>query len=114
MSTADRLPGQVSEEVLVLQARTGYKAAFVVLFERHRPVAAALVRRVLDQREELDDVLQEAAVQALISLDRLVDASRFGPWLCGIALNLGRRLLRDTVRQDATGWPRPPAGWSLA
>jgi RNA polymerase sigma-70 factor (ECF subfamily) len=98
MSAADRLSGHLDDDVLVLQARTGDKAAFAVLFERHRPMAVALISRVLDRSEELDDVLQEAAVQALICLDRLVDASRFGPWLCGIALNLARRLLRDTVR----------------
>jgi DNA-directed RNA polymerase specialized sigma24 family protein len=35
----------------------------------------------------------------LVCLDRLRDASRFGPWLCGVALNLARRQLRDRVRQ---------------
>jgi DNA-directed RNA polymerase specialized sigma24 family protein len=94
----DRSPGP-EVTVLVLRARSGDKAAFAVLVERHRPTAVALVSRVLDRREDLDDVLQEAAVQALVCLDRLRDASRFGPWLYRVALNLARRQLRDRVRQ---------------
>jgi uncharacterized protein len=99
VKAADRSPPQVSDVELVLRARTGDKGAFAVLFERHRPTAASLVGRLLDRREDVDDVLQEAAVQALVCLDRLRAADRFGPWLCGIALNLGRRQLRARSRQ---------------
>ena len=105
MSAADGAPQpqQLSDEQLVLKARAGDKAAFAVLFDRHRPLAATLVSRLLDRREDIDDVLQEAAVQALVCLDRLRGASRFGPWLCGIALNLARRRLRESVRHAR--WP---------
>jgi RNA polymerase sigma factor (sigma-70 family) len=99
MSAANPSPRQVSDEELVLKARTGDKNAFAVLFQRHRPTAATLVGRLLDRREDVDDVLQEAAVQALVCLDRLRAADRFGPWLCGIALNLARRQLRARTRQ---------------
>ena len=75
------------------------KAAFAVLFERHRPVAAALIARILDHSQDVDDVLQEAAVQALVCLGRLQEAARFGPWLCGIASNLARRQLRESARR---------------
>ena len=103
MGTADGSPQILSDEKLVRKARTGDKTAFAVLFDRHRPLAATLVSRLLDQREDIDDVLQEAAVQALVCLDRLRGASRFGPWLCGIALNLARRRLRESVRHAR--WP---------
>jgi RNA polymerase sigma-70 factor (ECF subfamily) len=78
MSAANPSPRQVSDEELVLKARTGDKNAFAVLFQRHRPTAATLVGRLLDRREDVDDVLQEAAVQALVCLDRLRAADRFG------------------------------------
>lgn len=103
MSAAHRAPGQVSDEDLVLQARAGDKTAFAVLFERHRPKAVALVGRLLDRSQDVDDVLQEAAVQALVCLGRLRGASRFGPWLCGIALNLARRQFRERARPAR--WP---------
>jgi RNA polymerase sigma-70 factor (ECF subfamily) len=103
MGTADGSPQLLSDVQLVLKARTGDKAAFAVLFDRHRLLAATLVSRLLDRREDIDDVLQEAAVQALVCLDRLRGASRFGPWLCGIALNLARRRFRESVRHAR--WP---------
>lgn len=104
VSAADHPPRQVSDEKLVLQARTGDKTAFAVFFERHRPTAAALVSRLLDRREDVDDVLQETAVQALVCLDRLRAEDRFDPWLCGIALNLARRQFSARARQAR----RPP------
>lgn len=103
MSAAHRAPAQVSDEDLVLQARAGDKTAFAVLFERHRPTAVALVGRLLDRSQDVDDILQEAAVQALVCLGRLRGASRFGPWLCGIALNLARRQFRERARPAR--WP---------
>jgi RNA polymerase sigma factor (sigma-70 family) len=99
MTLADRTLQQVSDQELVARARAGDRAAFAVLFERHRPVAAALIARILDRRQDVDDVLQEAAVQALVCLGRLQEAARFGPWLCGIASNLARRQLRESARQ---------------
>lgn len=89
--------------MLVALARSGDKAAFGTAFDRHRPLATALVSRLLG-RDEVDDVLQEAAVQSLICLGRLPDPSRFGPWLAGIALNLAR----SELRRRALGARQPP------
>ena len=36
------------------------KPLLLLLFERHRQTAATLVGRLLDRREDVDDVLQEA------------------------------------------------------
>jgi RNA polymerase sigma factor (sigma-70 family) len=108
MGTTDGASRQLSEEELVFQARTGNKTAFVVLFDRHGPIAGALVSRLLDRPEDIDDVLQEAAAQALVCLDRLHSPSRFGPWLCGIALNLARQQLRAKARRAR--WSAPLVG----
>ncbi|MBO0682745.1 MAG: bifunctional nuclease family protein, partial [Candidatus Dormibacteraeota bacterium] len=40
------------------------------------------------------DAVQEAAITALTSLDRLREPDRFGPWLAGIGLNVCRQWLR--------------------
>ena len=101
----------------MFQARTGDKTAFVVLFDRHGPVAGALVSRLLDRPEDIADVLQEAAAQALVCLDRLQSPARFGPWLCGIALNLARQQLRARAAALVglplwSGCRRPKTSWS--
>jgi RNA polymerase sigma factor (sigma-70 family) len=92
---------------LVAAARAGDKDAFAVLIDRHRPAVFVVVRRLLGNAAAAGDAAQEAAVTALVALDRLRSPERFGAWYAGIALNVARRWLRDTV---ATGplseeWP---------
>jgi RNA polymerase sigma factor (sigma-70 family) len=41
------------------------------------------------------DAAQDAVVTAMLSLDRLRDDAKFGPWLVGIGLNACRAMLRD-------------------
>lgn len=83
-----------SDAALVEAARSGEKAAFAVLLARHRPLLVALCRRVLVDADAVEDVVQEAALQALLHLDRLRRPERFGSWLGGIGLNLARRSRR--------------------
>jgi RNA polymerase sigma factor (sigma-70 family) len=49
-----------------------------------------------------DDALQEAALQAMLALDRLRQPTRFGAWLAGIALNVCRGMLEE--RSDVWSW----------
>ena len=63
----------------------------------------ALCRRALGDPVLSEDATQEAALTAMLNLDRLQRADRFGPWLGGIGLNICRRLLRERSR-DAWSW----------
>ena len=92
-----------SDAELVGNARAGDKAAFGVLFERHRPMLLRRCHRAMDDATLALDAAQEAALLAMLNLDRLRRPDRFGPWLCGIALNVCRRWLRDRAHQ---GWSR--------
>jgi DNA-directed RNA polymerase specialized sigma24 family protein len=38
-----------------------------------------------------------------VKIDSLRDPSRFGPWLCGIAVNITRRWLRAASREYTAG-----------
>ena len=71
-----------------------------MLVERHRPMALAVVGRVLPDGGAVD-VVQEAAVTAYVGLDRLRAPDRFGSWFTGIGLNTARRWLRDALRYSA-------------
>lgn len=82
------------DSALVALARAGDENAFGELLERHRPRALRLVSRLLGEAAEAEDVLQEACLQAFLRLEHLRHPDRFGAWLCGIALNLGRMRLR--------------------
>jgi len=83
-----------ADAALVAAARAGEKAAFALLLARHRPLLVALCRRAVGNPELVEDVVQEAALQAMLNLDRLRRPERFGPWLAGIGLNLARRSRR--------------------
>ena len=88
------------QATLVAAARRGDRAAFAELVERHRPVVAALCRRVLGDSELAEDAVQEAVLLAMTGLDRLRQVDRFGSWLAGIGLNVCRRWLRERSRES--------------
>jgi RNA polymerase sigma factor (sigma-70 family) len=76
------------------------------LLERHKPSVVAVCIRMLGRREGAEDAYQEAALEAMLGLGRLRDSTRFGAWLCGIALNVCRSWLRSAWRES----PWPDAG----
>src|SRR5438270_13028715 len=80
---------------LAQSARAGNTADFAQLIERHQPLLRRSCARVLRDAPLVDDVVQEAVLQALLGLDRLRQPDSFGAWLVGIGLTLCRRALRD-------------------
>jgi RNA polymerase sigma factor (sigma-70 family) len=95
--------GEREDAALVRLARAGDRAAFGTLLSRHWELLLALCRRTLGDAELARDAAQEAALQALLGLDRLRHAASFGPWLAGIGLNVCRSWRRYRPR-DAWSW----------
>jgi RNA polymerase sigma-70 factor (ECF subfamily) len=89
---------ELSDPALVEAARTGDREALAELLNRHRPMLLALCRRALGDEDLAADAAQEAALGALLGLDRLRRPDRFGAWLAGIGLNVCRRWLRQRSR----------------
>lgn len=95
--------GPASDADLVGRALLGAREPFAELVRRHQATATALAARVLGSDDLARDAVQEAAVAAMTGLDRLRSPDRFGPWFCGITLNVARRWLRQ-LRSE---WPAP-------
>lgn len=93
--TADRRADP--DERLVADARRGDGAAFACLVGRHLGLLRSVTTRLLGTSSSVDDVVQDAVVTAFCTLDRLREPDRFGPWLAGIGLMTGRRVLRRRV-----------------
>jgi RNA polymerase sigma factor (sigma-70 family) len=92
-----------SDAALVEAARRGNIEAFSMLILRHQPMLVALCTRMLNDRMLAEDAAQEAAIQALLCLDRLQRPAQFGSWLSGIGLNICRMWLRYRTR-DTWSW----------
>jgi RNA polymerase sigma factor (sigma-70 family) len=92
---------------LVRLAQAGDRTAFRLLVERHQRMARACAARLCRDPHEVDDIVQEAFLQALVSLDRLRDPDRFAGWLSGIVRNVHRAMLRRDPLTLLADWPDP-------
>jgi RNA polymerase sigma-70 factor (ECF subfamily) len=90
---------------LIARARAGDREAFDLVAERLRErLAAFIATRLgarLERQVEIDDVLQEAYLRALRSLDRFEEGGEGGffRWLCGIALHV----IQESARRKERG-----------
>jgi RNA polymerase sigma factor (sigma-70 family) len=84
---------ELDDERLAARVRSGDEGAFEILYERHHASLLASCRRILGNREDGEDALQEAFVRAHRALraGRPPDAVR--PWLFAIARNRCRTML---------------------
>lgn len=88
---------QQSDGTLVTLAQAGDRQVFGMLIERHRPMLVRLIDSRTNDPQWTSDIVQEAVLQAYLSLTTLRERSRFRPWLCGIALNIWRTQMRRGV-----------------
>ena len=91
------MTAEIPDGDLVRLARDGDPVAFRLLVERHQPMARARARSRCGNPSDVDDVVQESFLRALIGLDRLRDPDRFAGWLGSIVANVCRGLHRAPV-----------------
>jgi RNA polymerase sigma factor (sigma-70 family) len=80
---------------LVEQTRLhGDKQAFGRLLERYRPGALRMAQRMIAHGDTARELVQEAMLEAYLSLSSLQQPERFQSWLYGIVINVCRGYLR--------------------
>ncbi len=88
-----------SDADLVVQAQAGDELAFSELVRRHLDRAHAVAYRILRDREDARDVVQDGFVRAWKALPGFEGRSQFGTWLVRIITNLAlNRAQRDKLR----------------
>jgi RNA polymerase sigma-70 factor (ECF subfamily) len=105
---ADVPPGpraEVTDGDLVRLARHGDPVALRLLVERHQPMVRARAARLCANPSDVDDVVQESFLQALIAIDRLQDPERLAGWLAGVVLNVCRSMWRRRQLTLVAEWP---------
>jgi RNA polymerase sigma-70 factor, ECF subfamily len=100
-------PGQVrpslvtkEEENLLACALAGDTAAFASLVMPHRDGILRLTQRILRNREDAEDAVQTAFLDAFRHLDAFQGRSRFSSWLSRIAMNAAFMKLRTSRRKN--------------
>jgi len=80
------LPGETDHE-LIARSLQGSQKAFRDLLQRHHATAWAVVRGVLGDRDEVEDVIQQVYIKVFKGLPRFRGDARFSTWLYQIARN---------------------------
>ncbi|HEY5490412.1 MAG TPA: sigma-70 family RNA polymerase sigma factor [Gemmatimonadaceae bacterium] len=95
MREPTREPATDAEETaLVDRATRGDPAAFDALVRRHLPGALVAAERLLGDRADAEDLVQDAFLRALDRLPLLDPNRPFGPWFFTLLRNLGINQLR--------------------
>src|SRR4051812_33835878 len=82
-----------ADEDLVRRVRDGDTALFEILMRRHNQRVYRVVRAVVKDESDAEDVMQQAYINAFTHLHQFEERSRFSTWLIRIALHeaFGRR-----------------------
>ena len=83
-----------TEEQLIAMAKTGRKAPFGELCERHAKKVFRVIHRILRNREDAEDALQDSLLNAFAHIKDFDERSRFSTWLTRIAINAALAKLR--------------------
>jgi len=83
-----------SEQQLIAAAKSGRRAPFGELCERHRKRISCVTRRIIRNREDAEDAAQECFLNAFVHLKDFDGRSQFATWLTRIAINASLMKLR--------------------
>lgn len=88
-----------AERELIRRCRAGARDAQEQLYAQHRRQVAATLYRVLNNRTDLDDLVQEVFVIAFRGLDAFRGEARLSTWLHRICVNVALGAIRQRKRR---------------
>jgi RNA polymerase sigma-70 factor (ECF subfamily) len=106
--------GPTTAEALVVEAaKSGDHSAFEELWTRHSRTAFTLVYRIIGNRDDAEDTLQDAWMKAFVHLKTFDGRSKFSTWLARIAINSALMVLRrKRIRQETSlDWSEDGETW---
>jgi RNA polymerase sigma-70 factor (ECF subfamily) len=78
---------ELADEEIVRRVRAGDSALYEILMRRHNQRLYRTIRAILRDDREVEDVMQQAYLNAYLHLDQFKGTARFSTWLTRIAVN---------------------------
>jgi RNA polymerase sigma-70 factor (ECF subfamily) len=85
---------EATDDLLIAAAKSGNHLAFVELWARHSKMGFNMAYRITGNREDAEDVIQDAWLSAYVHLNTFDGRSKFSTWLTRIAINSALGILR--------------------
>jgi RNA polymerase sigma-70 factor (ECF subfamily) len=101
---------ELADAALVARVLEGRSGAFRALVDRHHAACARFAWRMLGDRHDAEDAVQETFVRVHQALGVYDERQQFRSWLFRILVNQCRSLARGRVRRDRRFVQDPEAG----
>ena len=92
---------ELSDRVIIQRVLAGDVEAYSRLVDRHYHRCARIAVRILGNREDAEEAIQDAFLRAFRALEHYEDRERFSAWLARILVNQCRTLLARARRREA-------------
>jgi RNA polymerase sigma-70 factor, ECF subfamily len=93
--------GDMSDLAIIDRVLGGDVEAFARLVDRHYDRCARIAVRIVGNREDAEEALQDAFLRAFRALGEYEERERFSAWLTRIVVNQCRTVLARTRRREA-------------
>ncbi|MFY0593373.1 RNA polymerase sigma factor [Roseivirga sp.] len=85
---------QYAMELIIAKVKEGDMAAFNVLIDEHKAMAFTLALKLMKNREDAEEVAQDAFLKAYKNIQQFQGSSKFSTWLYTIVYNTALTKLR--------------------
>ena len=89
----------LTDEELILEVQKGNNDGFDILVDRFKLRLFNYLFRMVGNRDDAEEIAQEAFVKAYIHADKYKTIAKFSTWLYTIATNLVRNRMRSKKRR---------------
>jgi RNA polymerase sigma-70 factor (ECF subfamily) len=86
--------GIATHQELVEAAKSGDQEAFVEIWSHHSKRLFGMIFRIVKNREDAEDLLQEACLKSFVNIQRFDGRSQIYTWITSIAINAALMTLR--------------------
>ena len=99
----EALPAALPDSDIVGRIRAGDSALFEILMRRHNQRVYRVVRSIVKDEADVEDVMQQAYINAFTHLGQFEERSQFSTWLTRIVLHEAFSRRRRVRRTESAG-----------